>query len=203
MADLETFKEEIEPLQEQMHAWAFRMTKDVDDADDLCQDTLIKALSNMDKYTPGSSPKAWIKVMMLRLWLTTKRKRENKAEKDAKLITKTNLEYTFDSYGKADSLLINPSTAEVSEEVIAQINTIRPEFRDIVLDVDLLGMAYLEAAAKHDIPVGTVMSRLHRGRSILRKRLARYAFENNIIPASNPEIAKFLSMMSKKEPVDA
>lgn len=148
-------------------------TKNQADAQDLLQDTLILALRFQEGYKPGSNLRAWLlRVMRNRHISMTRRKRLEKRvleHESTHALTDWSLSETgrrsMETHGGIDL------DDGFSDPVVSAISSIRPEFRDIVMMCDVEEMSYIEASKLADCPVGTVMSRLHRGRRALKEKL--------------------------------
>lgn len=143
------------------------------EAQDLVQDTLVLALRFQDSYKPGSNLRAWLlKVMKNRYISVTRRRRLERRVMDhesAHALCDWSLSETgrrsMEPHGGVD---LNNG---FSDPVMTAVSSLRPEFRDVVLMCDVEELSYLEAAERAACPVGTVMSRLHRGRKALKEKL--------------------------------
>ena len=148
-------------------------------AEDLVQDTLERALRFADQYQQGTNLRAWAYQILFSVFITRYR-RQRRERKALRWLASDPCAWTqpvrFAPPEKAASL--TRSTAQVVE-------SLPPGFRDVVLLVDLGSRSYREAAAELGLPVGTVMSRLHRGRRLLQKTLRDYAVREGIVKAAD------------------
>ncbi len=184
------FQREALPHMDAVYRFALRLSGSADQAQDLVQDTFLRAYRSWDQYTPGTQCKSWLFTICRNLYL---RQRERGQRHDQ--IVAENA--PMDAGGEA---LINPlwSAVEgsdpegdffgsiVDEEVLAAIDALPEEYRTTVVLSDVEGMSYEEIAAMLEIPVGTVKSRLFRGRRRLQKVLYEYAVEMGYLAARNP-----------------
>ncbi len=145
-----------------MHAW--RLTRSNVKAEDLVQDTIERALRFEDRFEPGSNLRAWLHHMMFNVFISTcrQRKRESKAMDVLRQdpCAWTAMQRSVESDGQ-----LSPATKRA-------MDTLPPQFRETLRLVDLEELPYRDAARKLGIPVGTVMSRLHRGRRLLAEALS-------------------------------
>lgn len=180
---VERFEREALPYLDQLYAGAYRMTRNASDAEDLVQETYIKAFRAFNQFEAGTNLKAWLYRILTNTYINMYRKaqREPKVNPtdeihdwqmaDAARYTSGGLRSA-----EAEALELLPNT--IIDEALAKI----PEdFRNAVYLADVEGFAYKEIAEIMEVPVGTVMSRLHRGRKLLRESLADYARENGYL----------------------
>jgi RNA polymerase sigma-70 factor (ECF subfamily) len=161
----EDFEHEAVPLMNDVYRVAAWMSRDKELAGDLTQETFTQALRSFDNYERGTNCKAWLITILYRV--------------NAKRIRKlTQLQLVGDTEERiAETIQFVPSISQrlTDEEVIAAIKRVPQTFAEVVLLADVEGFAYKEVSAILDIPIGTVMSRLSRGRKALRIELADYA----------------------------
>ncbi len=176
------FTEEAMPLLDQLYGGALRMTRNPQDAEDLVQETYLKAFNAFDSYTPGTNLKAWLYRIMTNTYINTYRKKQRRPlETSAEDITDHQL-YTSSSHESTGlesaevEALKNLPNSRISEA----LNALNEDYRMVVYYADVEGLAYKEIADVMDIPLGTVMSRLHRGRKQLREMLKDVANEQGI-----------------------
>ncbi len=162
---------------------ALRMTRAEVDAEDLVQETYIKALRHRDQFTPGTNLKAWLFRILTNTFINTYRRRRTQPE-----FTELDDVDEFSLYRRMSDLKTSTDTGDpeteflngiVDGEVKDALAELPEKFRSVVL-LDVEGFAYKEIAEMLDIPIGTVMSRLHRGRKFLQKRLYDLAQERGI-----------------------
>jgi len=155
-----------------LHAVALRLTRNAADADDLTQNTLVKALRFHDKFRDGTYIKAWLLTILRNTFINEYRKRSR---------TPLSVELTGTETAEIGALAppdgdrVNDMLELLDDEVRAALDELPKDFRDAVIMADLEEKSYKEIAEYMDCPIGTVMSRLYRGRKILRERLAGYA----------------------------
>ncbi len=180
------FEEEILPQIDAVYSFALHLSKDRDLADDLTQETFLRAFKNIGGYTPGSRPKSWLFTICRNLFL---RRRERSArhreivsevaEKDPRQLSRENTVFmevrNRDPEGEFWKGIVD-------DEVLNAIERLPHEFREAVVLSDIEDLPYDEVAEVLGVPVGTVKSRLFRGRKLLQKKLYDYASEQGIIP---------------------
>ncbi|WP_062078118.1 sigma-70 family RNA polymerase sigma factor [Demequina globuliformis] len=172
---------EVEALSymDQLYAAALRMTRNGADAEDLVQETYAKAFAAQDKFKPGTNLKAWLYRIQTNAFINTYRKKQREPKRsDAEQVEDWQLaaaaEHTSSGLASAEQQALDGLGDEEVREALADL----PEdFRMAVYLSDVEGFAYKEIAQIMDTPVGTVMSRLHRGRKLLREKLASYGAE--------------------------
>ncbi|MBA2663853.1 MAG: sigma-70 family RNA polymerase sigma factor [Bradymonadaceae bacterium] len=185
--DRQAFQEEAIPHLDALYGTALRLTKSEEDAEDLIQETMLKAFRYFDKYEQGTNCKAWLFKIMTNTFINRYRKQQKRKEflvdddfrplqERAAAPARTPFE---DSYTDQDQLFFKM----FGDEVKAALEEIPMDFRMVVLLADLQDFAYKEIAEIMDCPIGTVMSRLYRGRRMLQARLADYATAQGYISA--------------------
>lgn len=176
------FEQEFYPLLDAVFTFASRLTGDAVLADDLVQDTYLKAWKFIDRYTESTNAKAWLFRICRNLFINGYRQKTRQPYKvDYEDIVVYHNEDDpvspryYDLHEEVGNRLIG-------DEVARAINGLSPAFRTVVL-LDLEDFTYEEIAAIANIPVGTVRSRLHRARHTLASRLQAYAQENGYADA--------------------
>ena len=169
------------PLMDQLYTAAFYLTRDRADADDLLQETYLRAYRFWRQFTPGTNCKAWMLTIMHNLFRNRYRERQR-----AQRVIEFD-ETLFDP-DPADEWVTAEATPEervlanvLDGEVEAALAGLPAEFLEAVLLVDLQELTYEEAAEVVGCPVGTIRSRLSRGRRLLQKRLYAYAKERGLL----------------------
>jgi RNA polymerase sigma-70 factor (ECF subfamily) len=152
------FEEEALELSEQVYRVARRLAGSREEAEDLVQDTYSRAFRFWHQYTPGTNLRAWLLRILTNLNIDRGRREQRTPD------TQPLEEGDYFLYNKLESTLGDENPAE--ERVMPH------DFRDVLVLVDIGEFSYAEAAHILDIPIGTVMSRLHRGRRVLKKNLA-------------------------------
>ena len=176
------------PLLDSLYAGALRMTRNPADAEDLVQDTLLRAYRAFDRFEPGTNLKAWLFRIMTNAYINTYRKKQREPQK----VSQDEVE-DFDLYRELKdhdaSLSETPETivldSLVDSDITEAIDDLPEQFRLAVVLSDVEDFSYAEIAEIMDVPLGTVMSRLHRGRKALQKRLWELARDRGIVKGSD------------------
>jgi RNA polymerase sigma-70 factor (ECF subfamily) len=186
MADQATFSEQAKPLMDGLYGAALRMTRNPADAEDLVQETYLKAYRAFHTFEQGTNLKAWLYRILTNTYINTYRAKKRRPDE-------TDLEEVEDLYlyrrlGGLEGATAGRSAEEelldhlTSEEVKEALEALPEQFRMAVLLADVEGFAYKEIAEILDIPIGTVMSRLHRGRKAMQKQLYEFGKQRNLVP---------------------
>ncbi len=165
-----------------LYGTALRMTRDPRDAEDLVQDCVLSAFRFYDKFEPGTNIKAWLFKILTNTFINKYRKRVREREvrdvidreETPSLMSEDVAAASKDPEGKLVSSLL-------SDDVKKALDSVPHDYRMAVVLCDLEDFSYKEIADIMDCPVGTVMSRLHRGRRILQKALREYAVREGIV----------------------
>jgi RNA polymerase sigma-70 factor (ECF subfamily) len=183
----ERFVEEALPLLDSLYGAALRMTRNPADAEDLVQETMLRAYRAFERFEPGTNLKAWLFRILTNAYINVYRKRRREPQK----VSQEQVE-DFDLYQELKDH--DPSFDETPEtivldnlvdsDILEAIEDLPEQFRLAVVLSDIEGFSYAEMAEIMDVPMGTVMSRLHRGRRALRKRLWELARERGIVRGS-------------------
>ncbi len=179
------FEEQAIPFMDQLYAAAMRMTRNPADAADLVQETFAKAFSAFASFTQGTNLKAWLYRILTNTFINTYRKNQRNPYQSS--IDELE-EWQVGGAESATSSSSRSAEAEAidhmpSSAVKDALQSIPEDFRLAVYLADVEGFSYQEIADIMKTPTGTVMSRLHRGRRLLRERLADYAAERGIAAA--------------------
>src|SRR5580765_3331314 len=179
------FEREALPHLQALYAAALRMTRNEKDAEDLVQDTLLRAYRFFDTFEAGTNCKAWLFRILTNVFCNRYREREREHEvMNEAESSDANLEQFLAGVAKnadgreAESALLGTM---VSADVEKALEAVPPDFRMAVILADLEDFSYKEIAEIMDCPAGTVMSRLYRGRKILQGLLFEYAVEQGIV----------------------
>ncbi|MBC7517370.1 MAG: sigma-70 family RNA polymerase sigma factor [Microbacteriaceae bacterium] len=177
------FEEQAMPFMDQLYGAALRMTRNPADAADLVQETFVKAFSAFAQYQQGTNLKAWLYRILTNTFINTYRRKQRDPYQGT-------LDELADwQIGGAESLTQGRATRSAEAEAIDHLpdsavkdalQAIPEDFRLAVYFADVEGFSYQEIADIMKTPVGTVMSRLHRGRRMLRVLLAEYASERGL-----------------------
>jgi len=172
-----------------LYSAALRMTRNPADAEDLVQETYLKAYRGYDSFKAGTNLKAWLYRILTNTFINSYRARRRHPEE-------TELEdvedfYLFHRLGGLEAAAAGRSAEDevlesmTDEEVKQAIESLPEVFRMAVLLADVEGFSYKEIAEIMDVPIGTVMSRLHRGRGALQKALHDYGMARGLVAAES------------------
>ena len=188
MADQATFAEQAMPLMGSLYSAALRMTRNPADAEDLVQETYLKAYRGFGGFTQGTNLKAWLYRILTNTYINIYRAKQRRPQ-ESDLADVEDL-YLYRRLGSLDAVLGNRSAEDqlfemlTDDEVKQALEDLPEIFRLPVLLADVEGFAYKEIAEILDIPIGTVMSRLHRGRKAMQKSLFDYAQARGLTSAA-------------------
>lgn len=175
------FNSEAIPQMNALYSFARHLTGNADDADDLLQDTFLKAFRFWDKYEKGTNIRAWLFRIMKNSYIN----RYRKVTKEPELIDFVEIQEFYtrlqDTTSDADDLGKKMFSSLLDDEVSTALDELPPDFKTVVILCDIEGYTYEEIADFVDIPVGTVRSRLHRGRKMLQSKLFEYAKKKGFI----------------------
>lgn len=173
------FANEALPFLDQLYGAAMKMTRNPQDAQDLVQETFMKAFSAFEKFEEGTNLKAWLYRIMTNTFINDYRK----SKREPYLGATDDLEdWQLAGANSATAMSTKSAEAEALEKIPSMVvtealNTLAEDRRMVVYLADVEGFSYQEIAEIMETPVGTVMSRLHRGRKQLRQALSSYAVE--------------------------
>jgi len=165
------YYDEILPCMPELSRTALRLTRGTALADDLVQETLTRAWQARASFRPGTNARAWTHRILFNTYINhyRKKKRESLALEELRNMSPTGTRTPHDGLG---------------DEVSAALASLHPDFREAVELVDLGELSYQDAADCLKCPVGTVMSRLHRGRKRLRGALRSYAVDQGVVQSA-------------------
>ena len=174
------FQSEFLPELRALYNFGYRLTLDEDDARDLVQETYLKAFRFIDSFRKGTNAKAWLFRILKNGFINEYRKKKKEPAKvDYQDVE--NIYNADESTGSMNAeLRVESLQEELGDEISGALNTLDEDFRTVILLCDVEGFKYEEIAEILDIPIGTVRSRLHRARTMLKEKLARYAREMGI-----------------------
>ena len=169
------FEKEFLPHIDSMYNFAYRITFDEDDAKDLVQETYLKAYRFIDSFQEGTNAKAWLFRILKNSFINEFRKKSKEPAK----VDYQEVE-TFYNSEDVDEAITSDLRVEAVQEMIGDevsnaLNSLAVDFRTVIILCDLEGFTYEEMAKILDIPIGTVRSRLHRARNLLKEKLKSYA----------------------------
>ncbi len=184
-APAERFERDALPFLDQLYAAAMRMTRNPADAEDLVQETFTKAYASFHQFKPGTNLKAWLYRILTNTFINSYRKRQRQPQQQ---VTEEIEDWEMARAESHTSSGLKSAEAEALErlpdsDVKDALQRIPEDFRIAVYLADVEGFSYKEIAEIMDTPVGTVMSRLHRGRRLLRELLGDYARERGLVRA--------------------
>jgi RNA polymerase sigma-70 factor (ECF subfamily) len=167
------FEEEALALADQVYRVARRLVGSREEAEDLVQETYARAFRSWQSFTPGTNLRAWLLRILTNL--NTDRGRRLQRTPDMQPLEEGDY-YLANKMAEAagEQILDQDSVVErlSQDSIVDALSSLPHDFRDVVVLVDLGDFSYADAAQILDVPIGTVMSRLHRGRRLLKQRLA-------------------------------
>jgi len=167
------FEEEALGLADQVYRVARRFVGSREEAEDLVQETYARAFRSWQSYTPGTNMRAWLLRILTNLNLDRGRRIQRTPDLQPLEESDYYLANKLASTGGEEILEQDQVVSRLSQNsVVDALSDISPQFRDVVVLVDIGDFSYADAAQILDIPIGTVMSRLHRGRRALKQRMA-------------------------------
>lgn len=190
MAEPDTFADQAMEYMPQLYSAALRMTRDRADAEDLVQEAYLKAYRGFGGFQEGTNLRAWLYRILTNTYINSYRSKKRRPDE-------TDLDDVEDFYlyrrmGGLEAAKAGRSAEDelmdyfTDDEVQQAIEALPEQYRLAVLLGDVEGFSYKEIAEQLDIPIGTVMSRLHRGRKSLQKQLHDFAVERGLTGADAP-----------------
>ncbi len=180
------FERDVAPYMAQLYPAALRMTRNPSDAEDLLQETFAKAYAALHQFRPGTNLRAWLHRILANTFINSYRKKRREPVQDL------SAEFQEGWQTGSDPLVPPVASAEAEalerladSDILQALRELPAEFRVAIYLADIEGYPYREVAEIMGTPLGTVMSRLHRGRTKLRAKLANYAprTEPTTVPA--------------------
>lgn len=169
------FNNEFMPHISSMYNFGYRLTLDGDDAKDLVQDTYLKAYRFIESFQRGTNAKAWLFRILKNSFINDYRKKSKEPSK----VDYQEVETYYNSEDVdrqiTPDLRVDALKDMIGDEISNALNSLDVDFRTVIILCDLEGFKYEEMAKILDIPIGTVRSRLHRARNLLKEKLSEYA----------------------------
>jgi RNA polymerase sigma-70 factor (ECF subfamily) len=185
MADQATFADQAMEFMPSLYTAALRMTRNPADAEDLVQETYLKAYRGFHTFQAGTNLKAWLYRILTNTFINSYRAKKRKPEQ-ADVEDVEDL-YLYHRLGGLEAAVAGRSAEDevldhfTDADVKSAIEALPENFRMAVLLADVEGFSYKEIAEILDIPIGTVMSRLHRGRRALQKALFDFGMDRGLV----------------------
>ncbi len=186
MADQATFADQAVPFMDSIYAAALRLTRNPSDAEDLVQETYLKAYRGFGGFEQGTNLRAWLYRILTNTFINTYRSKKRRP--DETQFDEVEDLYLYRRLGGLEAATVGRSAEDelldwFSEaEVKNALEALPEQFRMAVLLADVEGFSYKEIAEMVDVPIGTVMSRLHRGRKAMQRELYEFAKARRLLP---------------------
>jgi RNA polymerase sigma-70 factor (ECF subfamily) len=172
------FEEEALALADQVYRVARRLVSSREEAEDLMQETYARAFRSWRSYTPGTNLRAWLLRILTNLNIDRGRRRQRTPHEqpleEGDYFLYNRLEQSTPDGGAEEERVVERLS---QDDIVAALSAVPHDFRDAIVLVDIGDFTYQDAAQILDVPVGTIMSRLHRGRRILKRELAEQVEE--------------------------
>ncbi|MBI9071523.1 MAG: sigma-70 family RNA polymerase sigma factor [Melioribacteraceae bacterium] len=177
------FENEVSPHLKAIYNFAFKITKNMDDSQDLVQETLLRAYRFFDSFEIGTNCKSWLFSILHNTFINNIRKKN----REPQIIELEKVEHYLEEKPVAESVykLDNKKISAIfDDDISTAIISLPHRFKEIIVLRDIEGFTYEEISEKINIPLGTVRSRLNRARNLLQNKLFDYAKNNGYLKAS-------------------
>src|SRR5437868_8410321 len=171
------FEEDALALSDQVYRVARHLAASREDAEELVQETYARAFRSWRSYQPGTNLRAWLLRILTNLNIDRGRRAQRAPQMQA---LEANDYFLYDRLAESDGGLSDEDRVVErlsQDDIVSALSSVPHDFRDVIVLVDIGDFSYQDAAQILDIPIGTVMSRLHRGRRILKRELAESVLE--------------------------
>ncbi len=192
MADRENFQADVTELIPQLYGMALRLARNRTDAEDLVQDALLRAYRGYHTFREGTNLRAWLFRILTNTFINEYRRRSRRPKETELVDGGEFIPYRPGDHQQVRSWSRAPEDQLIEQifesDIVEAIENLPVIYRIPVLLADVEGLSYKEIAKSLDVPMGTVMSRLHRGRNALRKALWEYASKRGLTPTEVPHV---------------
>jgi len=179
------FEAEALPFLQPLYGAALRLTRNPADAEDLVQQTFLKAYAAFDRFESGTNLKAWLYKILTNTFISGYRKKQRQPQ-----TVSADESTEFSLFDRLVESNVSPEAEIIDrlpdQEVKSSLESLPEQFRTAVLLADVEGFSYQEIAEITGVPIGTVMSRLHRGRKALQRALWEYARTRGLVQEQEP-----------------
>ena len=189
MADQAEFESMAMPFMDQLYSHALRLTKNSSDAEDLVQETYLKGYRAFSSFKEGTNLRAWLFRILTNSFINNYRKKQRGFEEED--FDEIDDMYLHRRLGSVQNSTLGMSAEDMlferltEDEIKDAVENLPTQYREVVLLADVQGFSYKEIAEILEIPNGTVMSRLHRGRTKLQKALLEFASKRGLLVGSS------------------
>jgi|TARA_A100001037_G_scaffold184095_1_gene164945 RNA polymerase sigma-70 factor (ECF subfamily) len=189
MADQAEFETMAMPFMDQLYSHALRLTKNSSDAEDLVQETYLKGYRAFSSFKEGTNLRAWLFRILTNSFINNYRKKQRGFEEED--FDEVDDLYLHRRLGSIQNSTLGMSAEDMlferltEDEIKDAVENLPTQYREVVLLADVQGFSYKEIAEILEVPDGTVMSRLHRGRAKLQKDLLEFASKRGLLVGSS------------------